>query len=402
MSSERLMYDDYLRTVAERFENRFADIAAEWNFELGVEFEITLCRVLRQVLPHRYGVCRGFVATRGGEKKGDDIIIYDRDRSPTLRLVEQDGFERKESIPVEAVYAYIEAKHTLFIEGSGGQSISKACDQVRAVKSLPRDVVPWTYQDPYVAQAGEIVQAPAYWPPSRNQMFGAILARHVRRRSGGALLDESSAITAALRTALLGVFPQPDLIVAGPDVVCLPTVNHGYHSPFQLQGKTHLSSSCVDGLAFGIGICSLLLALDMMRVGPMPWPMMLAEAIGLRVVTEEQRGDLPAVLRLPMYVLTNPEHSELYTVGSDDKTLLAMFTTEHAAKQHIVTAGCEGTEIVTIQTPNRLREILSDIGRQGLDEVAFDPVLGSNEFLSCYIPFLFEYFDMSGQIESIK
>ena len=78
MSEHTLMYDDYLRKVAARFENRFADIEAEWGFDYGVEFEITLCRLLRQVLPQRYGICRGFVVTRDGQKKGDDIIIFDR------------------------------------------------------------------------------------------------------------------------------------------------------------------------------------------------------------------------------------------------------------------------------------------------------------------------------------
>jgi hypothetical protein len=48
---DKLMYNDYLRTVAERFASRFTDIAAEFSFELGMEFEITLCRVLRQILP---------------------------------------------------------------------------------------------------------------------------------------------------------------------------------------------------------------------------------------------------------------------------------------------------------------------------------------------------------------
>jgi len=172
------MYDDYLRRVAERFDNRFRDIGAEFNFELGVEFEITLCRVLRQVLPQRFGICRGFVVTRDGTKAGDDIIIYDRDAFPTLRIVDQDGFERKESIPVEAVYAYIEAKHTLCIEGDGDQSLAKACQQVRAVKSLPREPVPWISQDPYVAYPNATAAPPTYWPESRNQLYGGIVARY--------------------------------------------------------------------------------------------------------------------------------------------------------------------------------------------------------------------------------
>lgn len=166
-----LMYNEYLRKVAERFASRFADIAAEFSFELGVEFEITLCRVLRQVLPQRYGICRGFVVTRDGETHDDDIIIYDRDGFSTLRMVEQEGFERRESIPLEAVYAYIEAKHTLHLQGDDHQSITKACQQVAAVKSLQRRPVPWSYLDPYLTHQHANVSTPPYWPPTRNQLI---------------------------------------------------------------------------------------------------------------------------------------------------------------------------------------------------------------------------------------
>ena len=392
-----LMYDDYLRKVAERFEHRFADIAAEFNFELGVEFEITLCRVLRQVLPQRYGVCRGYVVTRDGSKRGDDIIIYARDGFPTLRLVEQEGFERKESIPVEAVYAYVEAKHTLCIEGEGGQSLSKACAQVRAVKSLPRSVVPWTFQDPYVAQLGAKAEPPTYWPESRNQMFGAILARYVRQRQGADPLDEAAAIKGSLAATNFGDPPHPDLIVAGADVVCLPTIHHGFHTPFQIPGASHLSSCHVQGLAFGIGICSLLFALDMMRIGPMPWPTRIAEVIGLRVVTEEQRGTEESAFSFPVYVVYSESGNGVQLVHSDDRTLVALFTSEDRANRFNAAASLEGVTLLVVESPGRLRSLLSDSARQGIDEVTFDPMPGRKDFLSIHIPFLFEYLDRSGR-----
>ncbi|NLX95611.1 MAG: hypothetical protein GXY83_05495 [Rhodopirellula sp.] len=72
----------------------------------------------------------------------------DRDRFPTLRIVEQEGFERKESIPLEAVYAYIEAKHTLHLQGDDGRSITRACQQVAAVKFLLRAPVPLDQPSP--------------------------------------------------------------------------------------------------------------------------------------------------------------------------------------------------------------------------------------------------------------
>ena len=47
----------------------------------------------------------------------DDIIIYERNRFPLLRLINESDFCRKQQVPVESVYAYIEAKHSLTLEG---------------------------------------------------------------------------------------------------------------------------------------------------------------------------------------------------------------------------------------------------------------------------------------------
>ena len=90
------------------------------------------------MLPQKYGICRGFVVPADGASAGDDLIIYDSVRFPTLRLFPQESYEIKQDVPVEAVYAYIEAKHTLHIteDATDGQSLLKACSQVAAVKRI--------------------------------------------------------------------------------------------------------------------------------------------------------------------------------------------------------------------------------------------------------------------------
>ena len=48
---------------------------------------------------------------RHGNTAGDDIITYDQELYPTLRFLDSDNqYAQKEQIPVEVVYAYIEAK----------------------------------------------------------------------------------------------------------------------------------------------------------------------------------------------------------------------------------------------------------------------------------------------------
>src|SRR5580692_9222880 len=101
-------YDGFVKNLAARFDEALNEIAAVYNFDFGNEFEVAICKVLRRAIPHRYGICRGFVVNAEGQAAGDDIIIYDRIRFPTLRALGQEDYSLKEKIPIEAVYAYIE------------------------------------------------------------------------------------------------------------------------------------------------------------------------------------------------------------------------------------------------------------------------------------------------------
>jgi hypothetical protein len=47
-----------------------------------------------------------------------------------------DDYGTKEFVPIEATFCYIEAKHTLHLEGDDPQSLSRACEQVSKVKNL--------------------------------------------------------------------------------------------------------------------------------------------------------------------------------------------------------------------------------------------------------------------------
>jgi hypothetical protein len=66
-------------------------------------------------------VSRGFIETADGNMARDDIIIYERNRFPLLRLINESDFCRKQQVPVESVCAYLEAKHSLTLEGGGPQ-----------------------------------------------------------------------------------------------------------------------------------------------------------------------------------------------------------------------------------------------------------------------------------------
>lgn len=78
-------YDGYIERLARKVDARLQDIESIFNFDLGDEFEVAICALLEDILPAKYGVCRGFVVAKNGDKAGDDLIIYDKMSSPTLR-----------------------------------------------------------------------------------------------------------------------------------------------------------------------------------------------------------------------------------------------------------------------------------------------------------------------------
>lgn len=78
-------YDNYPQRLSRQILSRFLEIEAIYNFEFGDETEIALCQILINILPDKYGVCRGFVINKEGVKAGDDIIIYDKMNFPLIR-----------------------------------------------------------------------------------------------------------------------------------------------------------------------------------------------------------------------------------------------------------------------------------------------------------------------------
>jgi hypothetical protein len=264
-----MAYRDYMQRIATRFRALFNEISANYNFDLGDEFEIAICMALDQMLPRKFAVCRGFVVTADDQIAGDDIIIYDRN-FPTLRFLTHGDFSKKEEIPVEAVYAYVEAKHTLKFDQPSGTNgnVNKALRQVAAVKSLPRMPVESGQIDPYVAWPF-VVPRQVGWPGTVNRMYGAVFARHV---------DVPPQDLLPCLQALQSVPPTehfPDVIVAGEDMVFVPYVLNQRTSvptvfPF-LEHDNALGVFRVPGLAFSVGLCTLMYALDTMRLGRLQW-----------------------------------------------------------------------------------------------------------------------------------
>lgn len=285
-----MAYDTFLINLAQRIESRLGQIEVEYNFDNGTEFEVALCGLLRQILPSKYGICRGFAVAADGQKAGDDILIFDNERFPTLRLLEQGQFGIKEQIPVEAVYAYIEVKHTLFLEpstgGEDGQTLNKALLQTERVRALPRAKVPLEMISSSVRLPSDSEpQTSTGWPDYRNPLFCAVVARKFAYQIGekNPNPDLSEISRTKIEQIRAAGQPLPDLIVAGADCVFLPVINKQLCSPFFMPDHSRLAFQRTEGSALAIGLLALSWALDSILLGQLEWPRLLARSLDVRL-----------------------------------------------------------------------------------------------------------------------
>jgi len=284
-----MLYRDFIQILSDRLSSSLESIEVEHNFEFGVEFENVLCKTLRSALPDRYGVVRGYAVDAGGTVAGDDILIFARERFPTLALRDRDDFARKEFVPIEATYCYIEAKHTVLVQGSGPQSLRHACDQVGQVKELCSRRPP--VESGQISQycnigKGLSVTLPPDFPSIFNPSFGVVFARHIRASSNSGPCASGQEVARLLDGFSIDVPHPPDLLVLGDSVLILPCVPAGdggrqYRSPFYVDGLSHYSLNVIDNRAFGIGLASILAALDWIQLGVLPWHKIIGDALGI-------------------------------------------------------------------------------------------------------------------------
>ncbi|MER0170482.1 MAG: hypothetical protein DU489_07730 [Nitrosomonas sp.] len=270
------VYQNYISNLQHAFEKRLDDISAQFNFELGSEFEVAICEILSSFLPNKFGICRGFAVNAEGATAGDDIIIYDKERFPTLRTITNRAFDKKDMVPIEAICAYIEAKHTL-----DANSFIKAVEQVQAVKQLcsQREPVSFYQVDPHVECTTPAPPTVLHWPKYRNPVFGMILSRYSAGGDGKSRATSPGDVEAFLREQLNCMKPSPylpDLIVAGSDNYLSPahlkedgqTLPSLHYIPEVTTGYQVLEK---PGIAFGAALAQLAGAIDWVRLGRMPW-----------------------------------------------------------------------------------------------------------------------------------
>ncbi len=275
------IYNDFLKNISQKFLNSFSEISAIYNFDYGDEFEIALCKSLRTILPSFFGVCRGSIFSIDGESVGDDIIIYDQFHFPTLRLLEDNTFAQKQQIPFEAVFAYIEAKNTICIEGTEGNSLEKAWKQCQDVKKLKRNDVKYSK---YSINNIPFLKPLPNWPTIANPVYTAIFSRGIRMKSNNDILTTVQGETELSKKILtLDQDLQPDLIIADYNLLYIPGINTHIESPFFIKNQSYHSPQTTDGFSYGLGLSMMFYAFDNIRLGKIYWPRLISEGLNLEL-----------------------------------------------------------------------------------------------------------------------
>jgi len=240
---------------------RFDVVEAVYNFEYGYEVEVALCQLLTEMLPNKFGVCRGFVVNKKGEKAGDDIVIYDKLNFPLIRQLSINDFSLKQQVPVEAVYACIECKNSI----ADAVTLAKSLDQVRSLKKVlfTRDLK---------ANPSYVIDGPTYngkvredWPRQEpqhmNQPYVIVFARNWGTDLGLNVPNDQCA---------------PDLMVLGADHLATQHANlgpDGIKGALFFDSKNHASLMVeeVKGNAFGLSLLILFQVLSTIELEQIDW-----------------------------------------------------------------------------------------------------------------------------------
>lgn len=288
---ENYYYNNIIDKISFVFENRIKVNEAIYSFDYGDEFEISICEFLRKFLPLKYGICRGFVIDKYGNKEGDDIIIYDQENYPTLRILGQnDNYSLKEQIPVEAVYAYIEAKNSL-----DEKTMRKAISQVARVKKLCYSREPVYYKECFRGQEyfDSCYSEKINWLPIiTNPVYGMILSAKCNLgKSNEEIVESISRIINSMKEdiSIKGYYNFDSMAAGNSNIVVsahdLKSNIDSDDDPLLItkfytgiKGKALYQVNTHESRGYGLAFAHLMTALNLIKLGNMPWEMVFNTA----------------------------------------------------------------------------------------------------------------------------
>lgn len=285
-------YDNLIKKISDKCILEFKQLEAVYNFDIGDELEMALVTMLREFLPAKYGVVRGFVVDKDGNKAGDDIIIFDQQNFPTLRFLNKDNIFLKQQVPIEAVLAYIEVKNTL-----DDVSYLKAVKQVKDVKNLcykrSLKMYEWLPFEEKKLFSNEY-NTLGYWEPTiKNPVYGMIFSRYSVDKDGKRITESSAKNNGKVYNFANftlekyrdeiddNSFLNPDSIIFGDSNVAICSGKYIDKKGNERLGITRFYAGIKEqcqyqiknqyGNSYGIALAHLMMALNFIKLIEMPW-----------------------------------------------------------------------------------------------------------------------------------
>jgi hypothetical protein len=236
--------------------------------------------------------------TSDGGSAGDDILIYDATRFPKIRSTGDNDFSKKQKIPIEAVYAYIETKTTLYIDEKKGQNetFKKALSQIKKVKNTceKRERVPYNTWAAMDAKPNSLTKQ-EFFPEYRNPIFTCVFSRYLKSHKfpnyynedfemdNHTLIEEQKYFKQCANKVDKIVQTTPDLIIAGKNHIVVPVGRKEDKKligiPFRTKDTSLMLSR--NHLSIGIGIIHLMMALDFIRLGDINYQSIIWEGLNI-------------------------------------------------------------------------------------------------------------------------
>lgn len=78
---------------------------------------------------------------------------------------------------------------------------------------------------------------------------------------------------------------SPDLLIIGPNNILIPTIppsdknSKSTVTPFFFDGKSKYGKQSVENIAFGIGLISIMNAIQLIQLGSMNWNEIIGDAL---------------------------------------------------------------------------------------------------------------------------
>ena len=288
------MYERLLDNLSKKIETRLGEISKESNANVENEFEVALCKILTEFLPSRYAVCRGQIVDYTGFAPGDDIIVYDGLRFPSLRMLAKNDFSQPEIIPFEAVYCYIVAKHTLDLSDAPDASLNKALYQISNIQKLQRPDRPLSKITDITDLSGALEASPPKGFPSITNPFYTSIISITSGYAKNENIDQQRTYD-LLRQRKWNIPFTPDLIVAGNETLVLPFYPHQDRlllKPF-CSSEAHVFTPVkMRNPALASGLCQMLWAMKWIQLDEMPWGDILLNSFDPVHLHPERKVDL--------------------------------------------------------------------------------------------------------------